>query len=336
MGGAALTGRAALMTHTSTTHHERSRSLTRTAVTLCVAAALLVGAALGAANASAAPLRPADGAKPAVVVAADVPSAVITLGDSYSSGLGAGGYVDDCDRTPNAWNNLIFGSAVTDRTLLACSGAAIPELTAQVQQLAAIPGAGDRLITVTAGGNDAGFADELTDCLVSLFSCTWREAELTVLINSLHQLLVQLYDSVKAAAPGDEVIVGGYPMLVPDPAVRSDCSALTGMLSNSERQMLRRLGVLLNDVIDAAAAQAGVGSASDEVAAVFDGHEACANAPGDWLYGLFWTAATEPTLASSAEARWEVASELARDSFHPTMNGQVGYAVAFEEAWAAR
>lgn len=318
------------MTDTSTTHHEASRSITRTAVTLCVAAVLLVAAALGATDASAAPARAAD----------DAPSAVITLGDSYSSGLGAGGYVDDCDRTPQAWNNLIFGSAVTDRTLLACSGAAIPEVTQQVQQLAGIPGAGDRLVTVTVGGNDAGFADELINCLVSFFSCTRREAELTTLINGLHQPLVQLYDSVQAAAPGDEVIVGGYPMLVPEPAVRSDCPALTGLLSTSERQMLRRLGVLLNDVIDAAAAEAGVESASDEVAAVFDGHEACANEPGDWLYGLkiSWSADSEPTSAStmSAEARWEIASEFVRDSFHPTVNGQVGYAVAFEEAWAAR
>ena len=167
------------MTHTSGSHHhEGSRSLTRTAVTLCVAAVMLVGAALGAtADAAAAPARAAD----------DTPSAVITLGDSYSSGLGAGGYLDDCDRTPQAWNNLIFGSAVTDRTLLACSGAAIPEVTQQVQQLAAIPGAGGRLITVTVGGNDAGFADELVNCLISFFSCTGREAELTALISSLHQ-----------------------------------------------------------------------------------------------------------------------------------------------------
>lgn len=319
------------MTDTSTTHHVGSRSIVRTAVTLGVAAVLLVGAALGAADASAAP---------APAAADDPPSAVISLGDSYSSGLGAGGYLDDCDRTPQAWNNLIFGSSVTDRTLLACSGAAIAEVTQQVQQLAGIAGAGDRLITVTVGGNDAGFADELVNCLVSFFSCTRREAELTALISSLRQPLVQLYDSVQAAAPGDEVIVGGYPMLVPDPAVRSDCDALTGLLSNSERQMIRRLGVLLNDVIDAAAAEAGVESASDEVAAVFDGHEACANDPGDWLYGLkiSWAAGSEPTSATTAtaEQRWEVASEFVRDSFHPTVNGQAAYAVAFEEAWAAR
>ncbi|WP_157987436.1 SGNH/GDSL hydrolase family protein [Jiangella endophytica] len=320
------------MTQTSTTHHQRSpRSIARTAVTLCVAAVVLVGAALGAA---------ADASATETAEAADTPSAVITLGDSYSSGLGAGGYVDDCDRTPQAWNNLIFGGDVTDRTLLACSGARIAEVTQQVQQLATIPGAGDRLITVTVGGNDAGFADQLVNCLVSFLSCTRREAELTTLINSLHQPLVQLYDAVQAAAPGDEVIVGGYPMLVPDPAVRSDCPALTGLLSDSERQMIRRLGVLLNDVIDNAAAEAGVESASDEVASIFDGHEACANAAGDWLYGLkiSWSADNEPTIASASpyQPQWDVASSFVRDSFHPTVNGQAGYADAFEEAWAGR
>ncbi|WP_162605698.1 SGNH/GDSL hydrolase family protein [Jiangella aurantiaca] len=321
------------MNQTSTTHPQRSpRSIARTAVTLSVAAVVLVGAALGAA-ADASATEPAEAAD-------DAPPAVISLGDSYSSGLGAGGYLDDCDRTPQAWNNLVFGNAVTDRTLLACSGAAIPEVMQQVRQLAGIPGAGDRLITVTVGGNDAGFADELVNCLVSFVSCTRREADLTALITSLRQPLVQLYDAVQAAAPGDEVIVGGYPMLVPDPAVRSDCPALTGLLSTSERQMIRRLGALLNDVIDDAAAEAGVESASDEVAAVFDGHEACANTPGDWLYGLkiSWTDSTEPTTASASpyQPQWDIVSSFVRDSFHPTGNGQAGYAVAFEEAWASR
>lgn len=304
----------------------------RKAVAWCAAAFVVVGLAPAA-----------TAAQPTTATAPDVPSAVIALGDSYSSGLGSGGYQDDCDRTPQAWVHLLFGGEVSDRTLLACSGATIPDVAGQVGQLAQLPGAGDRLITVTVGGNDAGFADELVNCLVSIVSCTSRETALTARIEALHQPLVELYDSIQAAAPGDEVIVGGYPLLVPDPAVRGNCPALTGLLSTSERQMIRRLGVLLNDVVDEAAAAAGVRSASAQVESTFVGHEACANGLDDWLYGLkiSWrdsaaaeTPAPSETPSPSFHARWAIASSFVRDSFHPTVAGQAGYASAFEAAWA--
>ncbi|PSK97897.1 GDSL-like lipase/acylhydrolase family protein [Haloactinopolyspora alba] len=274
-----------------------------------------------------------------------LPGAVVALGDSYSSGLGAGGYEDDCDRTPRAWAMQVFGDAVTERTLLACSGAEIPQVRRQVDRLAAMAGdAGDRLVTVTVGGNDIGFADELVNCLTPFVSCLDREPVIAGRIDALHDPLVELYDDVQAAAPGDEVIVGGYPMLVPDPSVRSDCSALTGLLSAPERRMIRRLGVELNDAVDAAAAEAGVGSAATELEQVFDGHEACDNESGDWLYGLklSWPyGAQAPGLdrrspapqPESAEARWDVLAGFVSDSFHPNRAGQAGYATAFERAW---
>ncbi|TDE15962.1 GDSL-type esterase/lipase family protein [Jiangella asiatica] len=345
------------MTHAPGSHEptdtRSSRSIRRKAVALCAAAFVVVGlvptataAAAGGAEAGVAAQASVPAAAARTTTAAEaLPDAVVALGDSYSSGLGAGGYQNHCDHTPQAWIHLLFGGAVADRTLLACSGATISDVATQVGQLAALPGeSGDRLITVTVGGNDAGFADELVNCLVSFVSCTSREAALTARIQALHQPLVDLYNSIQAAAPGDEVIVGGYPMLVPDPAVRSDCPALTSFLSTSERRMIRRLGVLLNDVVDGAAAAAGVRSASSRVEQTFDGHEACANGAGDWLYGLKLSfgdgaATAEPSEAASAtppsHPQWEIVSSFVRDSFHPTVAGQAGYASAFEAEWAA-
>ncbi|WP_298329611.1 SGNH/GDSL hydrolase family protein [Haloactinopolyspora sp.] len=305
-------------------------------------------AALVVATGAAAPASAATDAEPQAAAGQEVtavsaaPDAVIALGDSYSSGLGAGDYQDDCDRTPRAWGNIIFGEAVTDRTLLACSGAQIPEVRAQIEQLAELPGeSGGRLITLTVGGNDVGFADELINCLTPFVSCLDREAVITQRIDALHDPLVDVYTSIQAAAPGDEVIVGGYPMLVPDPAVRSDCAALTGLLSTAERQMIRRLGVALNDAIDAAASAAGVRSAATELEQGFDGHEACANGADDWLYGLKiswpWAAADGSTAgpgpSASYEQQWEVVAGFVSNSFHPTVAGQSGYAAAFEQVW---
>lgn len=266
------------------------------------------------------------------------PAAVVSLGDSYSSGLGAGGYEDDCDRTDRAWGMIVFGDAVIDRTLLACSGADVPEVAGQVEQLATLSAeAGDRLITVTVGGNDIGFADELLRCLTPLVSCLGREPVIAERIDALHAPLVTLYDAIQAAAPGDEVIVGGYPLLVPDPAVRPRCPALTGLLSVAERQMIRRLGAALNDAIDKAAADAGVRSTAAPLEETFTGHEACANGPNDWLYGVKLTlgdgASPSPT---PGDPRWDVIVSLVKESFHPNLGGQGGYADAFEDVWFGR
>ncbi len=90
-----------------------------------------------AALTSAAVVVPASAAStgPGIAVA---PDAVVTLGDSYASGLGAGNYYNDCDNSPDAWGNLIFPASVTSRTMLACSGATIPTVQGQVAQLAGI------------------------------------------------------------------------------------------------------------------------------------------------------------------------------------------------------
>lgn len=322
------------------------------AVTLGVAALLSLGGATAAGAHAGAPASTdaaGSGVIPASVNTVEAPDAVVSLGDSFSSGLGSGAYEDDCDRTPRAWSMIIFGDAVTDRTLLACSGAEVADVREQVVQLAALPGEpGSRLITLTVGGNDVGFADELITCLTPFVSCLDREPVIQARIDGLHDELVDLYRSIQAAAPGDEIIVGGYPMLVPDPSVRSDCRALTRFLSEGERQMIRRLGVELNDAIDAAAEAAGVRSASTELEEVFDGHEACANGPDDWLYGLklSWpdgadgpdaaqpdgdrSPGAEPT---PFETRWDVVVGFVSDSFHPNVAGQTGYATAFEQEW---
>lgn len=39
---------------------------------------------------------------------------------------------------------------------------------------------------MTIGGNDAGFADELTNCILSPIQCTGREAELQARIDGTY------------------------------------------------------------------------------------------------------------------------------------------------------
>lgn len=285
---------------------------------------------------AAAVLVPATAATAAPRAAA-APDAVVILGDSYSSGLGSGDYYNDCDNTDNAWGNLIFASTVTSRTLLACSGAAIPDVQGQIAQLAGIPSSGNRLITVTVGGNDVGFADELQECYLS--NCTGRQAMLEQSIDALVGPLTALYDEIQAAAPGDRVIAGGYPLLVPDPDVRGWCYSVTSLITSAERDMIRDLGVRLNDVIDQAAAAAGVTAVTTNLESRFTGHEACRNSSRDWLWGISLSGifgaqvGTHPqVIATYYDPQLRTQADFVADSFHPRTRGQQAYAAAFESA----
>lgn len=104
---------------------------------------------------------------------------VVIVGDSYSSGEGAGDYVDGsprvdkCHRSPNAWGRVLFPSA----EILACSGAVVADFTHHnpltiegvvidtvEPQLAALlrttsDGTPPDLVMMTLGGNDVGFGE---------------------------------------------------------------------------------------------------------------------------------------------------------------------------------
>ena len=103
---------------------------------------------------------------------------VVILGDSYSSGEGAGGYVqgtdtkgNDCHRSPDTYGRALFTTLPTN---LACSGAVARDYwqpngdddgqLAQRVLLGNLPQRPD-LVIGSFGGNDIGFAGIITKCL---------------------------------------------------------------------------------------------------------------------------------------------------------------------------
>lgn len=112
---------------------------------------LVVGAALAASV----PLAvPAHAAGPSYVA----------LGDSYSSGTGTRTYLADgtsCQRSVYAYPSLIAASTGYALTFRACSGATTSDVAAT--QLSALSST-TAYVTISVGGNDAGFADVLTTC----------------------------------------------------------------------------------------------------------------------------------------------------------------------------
>lgn len=110
------------------------------------------------------------------------------IGDSYSSGEGGGDYIDAggdeadrCHRSRNAWARQLPGLVdvgpmrlreLKDEHFLACTGAVRDNLTGAYTDKGVTTPQLDRLqqidpdvVTLTVGGNDAGFADIVATCV---------------------------------------------------------------------------------------------------------------------------------------------------------------------------
>lgn len=110
---------------------------------------------------------------------------VVALGDSFASGEGAADFgelegVTPCHRAPTNMSAVAVAAVDSgwSRVDATCSGAETPALsTAQVlddgttnapqlQSLVALDPAGARMVTLSIGGNDAGFGDVLLECVL--------------------------------------------------------------------------------------------------------------------------------------------------------------------------
>src|SRR6202000_3126459 len=94
----------------------------------------------------------------------------VALGDSYSSGVGAGSTSGSCAQSPNAYAPL-WGEANSPAsfTFAACSGARTSDvINSQLSSLSA----STTLVSITIGGNDAGFSSIMETCVLkSTSSC---------------------------------------------------------------------------------------------------------------------------------------------------------------------
>ena len=121
-------------------------------------AAVLAAAALG--SLSLAMLAPA-------AASAQSAAAYVALGDSYSSGVGAGSYIGSsgsCDQSTNAYPAL-WDAANQPASYVseACSGATTA--TVLSSQLGALSSA-TTLVSITVGGNDVGFSSVMETCVL--------------------------------------------------------------------------------------------------------------------------------------------------------------------------
>jgi hypothetical protein len=204
----------------------------------------------------------------------------VALGDSYSSGTGTRDYLDDgtdCQRSARAYPSLLAAARGWSLNLRACSGATIGDVTAT--QLSAL-GAGTGRVTVSVGGNDAGFADVLTECALPAWAsdCDAAVDEAQAYVaGTLPGALSTLYGRIRTAAPDARVTVVGYPRVF----MGEDCNAGT-FFSPAEQTRLNQTADQLNARLSAAAGARGFAFADPTSA--FTGHAVCDDV--EWLNGL--------------------------------------------------
>ena len=223
---------------------------------------------------------PAASAAAAVNYGATTAVNYVALGDSYSSGVGAGDYISSsgsCERSTKAYPEQ-WAAANSPATFVsvACSGATTADvLSSQVSALSV----GTTLVSITIGGNDVGFSSVMETCvLFSTSSCVNAVAAADAFIaTQLPGRLDQTLQTIAADAPNATVVVLGYPELY-DLSKSGTCIGL----STSDRVALNHGADELDGALQAAA------QANDDVFAdvrgQFAGHEICDS--GSWLHSV--------------------------------------------------
>ena len=201
---------------------------------------------------------------------------MLALGDSYSSGEGAGDYEpgtdtrsNSCHRSRSAWPAL-FAEQRRLKALpsLACSGATVTDVVSgrakgeaerRESQIGRIAGNPD-VLTITIGGNDLGFRSVLERCIA--LNCNHAAAgdPLDAKIDALARRLPDVYRAIRDAAPRGRLVIVDYPRLFPesDPHDPTPNCAAKGLITPAEGNYLNRKVERADVAILDAAREAGV------------------------------------------------------------------------------
>jgi lysophospholipase L1-like esterase len=222
----------------------------------------------------------------------------VALGDSYSSGVGAGGETGSCSQSPNAYPPL-WASAHSPGSFVfkACSGAKTTDVSAN--QISALSSS-TTLVSMTIGGNDVGFAQVMIDC--NLYSDSTCVNEINAAENTaktkLPGWLDTLYSQIRARSPYAKVVILSYPRFY-DLSASWYCPGL----SYTKRSKINEGADVLDGVIKTEVAKYSGFTFADVRAGFANGHEIC-DYGSEWLHSVDW-------------------SNLS-DSYHPNASGQSG------------
>jgi hypothetical protein len=298
-----------------------------------------------------------------VPLAAKPTDIVVALGDSYSAGEGAGDYYEDsatqpdnprlndsCHRSPYTWSRMgvLPGSTLPvgiradrddltlDYHLLACAAAFTTNVNPGGRWLSGEVAQLDRgfldenttLVTLSIGGNDAGFTAVLATCFwagdCSTFltddkTMPWHQKVEEDIYYQVGPKVENVLDEIHSKAPNARILLMGYPELF-----SGRCGGTTSALAPTEVTWLNLVGKVLDDRMALAADHVNV-AAGDQVVAFADPRAAFA---GKGICG-------SPQTIHSVEvvpAEGEPFAIGSLESFHPTQEGYAIYGQVMTDA----
>jgi lysophospholipase L1-like esterase len=229
-------------------------------------------------------------------------SQYVALGDSYSSGVGTRVFYTEsgsCKRSPEAYPPKVASQKGYTLSFQACSGAKTTDVNAN--QLGTLSST-TNLVTITIGGNDAGFSNVIINCALYYFTCgsSINEAN-SFIANKLPGLLDTTYNNVRSKATTAHVVVIGYPHLF----TKEGATCNVNFLTSSNEKKLNETGDKLDAAIKGRTEAHGFTFVDSRKA--FEPHEVCASE--EWLNGQ---------------------SNPLEESYHPNVKGQKEFTTEVE------
>jgi hypothetical protein len=264
------------------------------------------------------------------------------LGDSFSSGEGAGNYnpatnvpanqngFNECHRSTNAYYHHLDGTLglhLNGGGFIACSGAQTPEIVDTYQydnqpaQAPLLSRSAD-YVMLTVGGNDVGFGSFAAACFWGSCTGTPYASILSAISSELPAKLANAYGAIHDHVGSQtHVLVLGYPMIVPEPNQQlSSCGSLDTNEMNAARDVVSHLNNAIQTAVETEDETSGVNGPRFEFVSVtgqsspFSGHELC----------------TDDSYFNSIEPLSGSISAIAAESYHPNAKGQEAYAFSVE------
>lgn len=124
-----------------------------------------------------------------------------------------------------------------------------------------------KVVTISGGGNDVGFADILSYCAMpdmalGNYTCdiAFSDSEIThMILNNINSLYYNYLDALKKLhtySPSTKVIIIGYPLFIKDTSIGL-CKLDGAYLDNREIQGINKLVVAMNDMLRSVATKSG-------------------------------------------------------------------------------
>ncbi|MCW3029702.1 MAG: triacylglycerol lipase [Solirubrobacterales bacterium] len=174
----------------------------------------------------------------------------VALGDSYSSGVGTRVfYNEECSRSPEAYGPKVAAARGYALSFQACSGAKTTDVNSK--QLGTLNN-GTSLVTITIGGNDAGFSNVILNCALYYFTCgsSINEAN-SFIANKLPALLDTTYNDIRSRATVAHVVVLAYPHLFTSEGKTCNANFLTSSNEKKLNETADKLDAVIKGRVEA-------------------------------------------------------------------------------------